>query len=192
MLNKETLINTYKNLISYDKTKFSEDTQLIKQKINFKALEAAPLLVYSRNKRNALYYVLCMFYSLKQGKVLTHSVITGQTLIDQHFASNENKDYKLLDDVFHNDISFISLNQYDYVNEYLEVQLINLIESRNQHNKITIVSIDVFELDKPYLNTAKKLSNYFAANNFKTIDLVNVTSKTFETSETPKAKRRIR
>lgn len=190
MLNKGILNETYKNLISYKKEKFSEDIKYLKNRMNFKSLESLPLLIYSKNKRNALYYILCNYFSLKNGRVLTYSIITGQSLLDQHFASNENKDYEVLDGVLYSDISFISINQYDYINEYLEAQIINIIESRNQSGRLTIITIDVLEPDKPYSGIAKKLKNYFVTNSFQVLDLVG-SHQPSRTTNSHKTKQRI-
>jgi hypothetical protein len=196
LLTKHILTNKYKNLVLDNKEKFLKDIAYIKSLLLFDNISFNPLLIYSNNKRNALYYVLSMFFSLKKDRVLDYAVITGQTLIDQHFASEKQRDHELYNAIYYSDISFISLSQYDYTGEFLESQLINLIEFRQQRKKITVVSYDVMDSLRSYAGLTKKLHSYFASNEFQIIDITSgsattekVKSEAVKTTTTKRNKR---
>jgi hypothetical protein len=171
MLNVLLLNKRYKNFIPENKTNFSEEVNFLKNKIDLKKLSNEPLLIYSQNKRNALYYVLSIFYSLKFDRILDYTVITGQTLINQHFMSEQNRDNALYNSVYYADITFLSLSQYDYTSEYLESQIIDLIEFRRQNKKLTIISYDVMASGQQYVTLTKKLHTYFLNSQFQIIDI---------------------
>jgi len=173
MLNTKLLANKYKSLIQKNKKDFITELSFIKENINFNKLLDKPILCYSQNRRNALYYLLAYYFSLKRNKVLTYVVITGQSFIDQHFM-NEKKDNELLAKVNYSDILFISLSEFDYTNQYLEALLINLVQSRTDKNLITIISYDVLNSGKSsYLSYTKNLNAYFVSNKFQIIDIVS-------------------
>jgi len=194
MLNKETLKNKYKDLVLENKEKFLEETKFIYSKLNLKALSEAPLLIYSQNKRNALYYILSINYSLKRERILDYAVITGQTLINQHFMKDENRDNQLYQNVLYSDITFLSLSQYDYTNEYLESQIIDLIEFRKMNKKLTIISYDIMNSGQNYIHLTKKLHAYFLSSQFQIVDLTgnkNSFDKPEVGSATPAKRKRI-
>lgn len=173
MINNKLLNNKYKSLIQKDENEFLAELKFIKENIDFSKLQDKPILCYSQNRRNALYYLLAYYYSLKKDKVLTYAVTTGQSFIDQHFM-NENKDNELLDNLNYSDITFISLSEFDYTNQYLEALLINLVQSRADRNQITVISYDVLSSGRnSYLNYTKSLNAYFASNKFQIIDIVS-------------------
>jgi hypothetical protein len=173
MINKDMLAKKYKDFVSEDKQKFIEQLNFIKSKINVEALQNRPLLIYSQNKRNALYYVLAIYYSLKNEKLLNYEVVTGQTLINQHFATSTDKDHELHERVYYTDLTFINLSQYDYSSEYLESQIIDLVEFRNRQKKLTIISYDVMNSGQNYINLTKKLHAYFVSNEYQIADLTS-------------------
>lgn len=186
-MNKILLNEKYKNLILPDKGKFIEEVNFIKSKINFNNLQSIPLLVYGENKRHALYYTLCMFFSLKHDRVLDYSIITGQSIITQHFLSETNRDNDLIESINYADITFISLSQFDYTNEYLESLIIDLIEFRKNYNKITIISYDVLNNTKSnYFSLTQKLHSYFSTNNFQILDLLE--ANTVQLKQVPSKK----
>jgi hypothetical protein len=171
-MNKNILINKYKDLVSFNKNDFINDVNFFKNKLNLNSFTTAPVLIYNRNKRNALYYTLCIYYSLKDNRVLDYSVITGQTLINQHFMTEESRDPNVYNAAFYSDITFISLSQFDYTSEYLRKSDIDLVEFRNINKKITVISYDILDLNKVNLYcTDKKLQSYFSANRYTIIDL---------------------
>lgn len=188
-MNKVLLNDKYKNLIPPDIEKFIEDVNDIKNKINFNNLLDLPILIYSKNKRNALYYTLCMLFSLRKEAVLSYAVITGQTLINQHFLSEENRDIKLSDSIYYSDITFISLSQYDYSSEYLEALIIDLVEFRRNNSKITIISYDILDATKTnYISFTQKLHSYFITNDFQVLDLSNTISPGYVKKQIKKSK----
>jgi hypothetical protein len=180
MLNKDLLKSKYKDFILENKEKFVEEVNFLKSKINLEKLTNEPLLIYSQNKRNALYYVLSLYYSLKEDRMLTYAVITGQTLINQHFASEQQRDAELYNSVYYADISFISLSQYDYTSEYLESQIIDLISFRKQNKKLTIISYDIMSSNQNYINLTKKLHAFFLANDYQILDLAKTGKTVFD------------
>lgn len=189
MLNKDSLKAKYKDFVLEDKEKFIEETKFIHSKLNLKALHESPLLIYSQNRRNALYYILSLHYSLKKERILDYAVITGQTLINQHFMKDENRDTQLYNNVFYADLTFISLSQYDYTNEYLESQIIDLIEFRNMNKKLTVISYDIMNSGQNYIHLTKKLHTYFLSSQFQIVDLTgnkNAFDKPKGPSSTPK------
>jgi len=174
-LNKDILINKYKDLIPVYEDDFVSDVNLFKSKLNSDSLNNRPVLIYNRNKRNALYYTLCLYYSLKNEHVLDYTVIAGQTLINQHFMTEENRDEKIYNAAFYSDITFISLSQFDYSSEFLESLIIELIEFRNTNKKLTIISYDILDSDKSnYISLTRKLHAYFLANKYNIIELENI------------------
>jgi len=171
MLNKVLLKDKYKDFVLEDKQKFLEETQSIHSKLNLNEISNLPMLIYSQNKRNALYYILSLHYSLKLDRILDYAVITGQTLINQHFTSEDNRDNVLYNNVYYADLTFISLSQYDYSSEYLESQIIDLIEFRTNNKKLTIISYDIMNSGKNYINLTKKLHSYFLSSRFQIVDM---------------------
>lgn len=182
MLNKNLLTNKYINFIGTDKDKFLSECNDIKQSINLNALSDKPMLIYSKNKRNAIYFILSLHYALKYDRLLDYTVITGQSLIDQHFLSEHARDNELYNGIHYDDLAFISLSQFDYTSEYLESLIINLVESRTIDKKITIISYDVMEANSGYLNFTKKLNAYFNSNEFQVINLVSKTTNSVKQS----------
>lgn len=178
MINKDLLNSKYKDFVSEDKQKFLNELNFIKSKIKIEALRNRPLLIYSQNKRNALYYILSIYYTLKSDKLLNYEVVTGQTLINQHFATANDKDYNLHERIYYTDLTFINLSQYDYTSEYLETQIIDLVEFRKRNKKMTIISYDVMNSGQNYINLTKKLHAYFAANEYQIVDITSGTKST--------------
>jgi hypothetical protein len=172
-MQKDLLIQKYKDFILEDKDKFKNELEFIYNKIQFKNLNNSPLLIYSQNKRNALYYILSMHYALKKDRLLNYAVVTGQTLNNQHFATAQTKDAELHERVYYSDITFVSLSQYDYTNEYLESQIIDLIEFRKANGKMTIISYDVMTSTQNYITLTKKLHAYFLNNEFQIVDITS-------------------
>lgn len=171
MLNKVLLKDKYKDFVLEDKQKFLEEIQSIHDKLNLHEISNAPMLIYSQNKRNALYYILSLHYSLRLDRILDYAVITGQTLINQHFTSEDNRDNVLYNSVYYADLTFISLSQYDYSSEYLESQIIDLIEFRTNNKKLTVISYDIMNSGKNYINLTKKLHSYFLSSRFQIVDM---------------------
>ena len=170
-MNIDSLKDKYKDLTLENKEKFKTELSHIYDKLQFNKLNKSPMLIYSKNKRNALYYALCLNYAIKAERLLSYAVVTGQTLNNQHFATPETKDKELHERIFYSDITFISLSQYDYTNEYLESQIIDLIEFRRANKNLTIVSYDVMTSTQNYINMTKKLHAYFLNSEFQIIDL---------------------
>ena len=177
MLNKLMLKERYKDLVLEDREKFLAELNFIKEKINLHNLSRQPLLIYSQNKRNALYYILSVFYSLKADRILDYTVVTGQTLINQHFATEKERDADIYTGIYYDDITYISLSQYDYTSEYLESLIIDLIEFRRQNKKLTIISYDVMSSGSQYVSMTKKLHSYFLSSQFQIVD-ISKTGKT--------------
>lgn len=178
MLNKYLLAEKYNVLIgAQDKESFIKDVNFMREVLNLKKLKKLPTLIYSKNKRNALYYTLCIHLSLIEDKILDYTVITGQSLINQHFLTDKNKDIQLHNNLHYTDITFISLSQYDYTSEYLESLIIDLVEFRNTQNKITIISYDVLDSPNNYTGLTHKLHNYFGVNNYNILDITKSTGE---------------
>lgn len=171
MLNIHLLNDKYKNLIPQnDIDNFIIETHKLKQRLNFNLInELKPLLIYNRNQRNQLYYLLSVNYSLQLDKILNYTVITGQTFTRQHFANDE-KDKELYDNTYYDDLVFISLSQSDYTSEYMENLIIDLVEFRARNNKITVITYDLLSSTN-YQTQTRKLSEYFAANKYTIMDL---------------------
>lgn len=200
MLSKELIKEKFKDFIPEDKEKFKRELAEMKDKINLAKLNTKPLLVYSQNKRNALYYILSVFYSLKNEKLLNYVISTGQTLINQHFATSAERDQAFYHEIYYSDILFLSLSQYDYTSEYLESLIIDLVEFRKEAKRLTIISYDVMSSGQQYVNLTKKLHAYFVSNEFQIIDLAMSKSTPFDkgssvtitkTEEKNKTKKRI-
>lgn len=159
-----------------DIDKFAETLNSLKKKLNFELInENKPLLIYSRNMRNELYYLLSLNYSVQKGRVLNYVVVTGQTFVREHFADKE-KDLTLYDSIYNDDIVYVSLNEDDYTSEYLESLLSDLIEYRYRNNKITVITYDVLQGNR-YLTQTNKLNTFFRSSGYTIIDLVQITSK---------------
>lgn len=174
-MNLDLVKDKYKAFVSKDKDKFIEELSLIKKHDKSFTNNDMPVLIYSKNHRNALYYFLCVKYSLEADRILDYAVTTGQTYIDQHFM-NDDKDKSLYDSLRYSDISFISLSQFDYTNQYLENLLIELVEFRKAQGRITIISFDIID-SFTYEKTTAKLYNYFVSNNYP---IINMTDRTFK------------
>lgn len=184
MLNKNILNNKYKQLISLNTKKFIEDVNMVKSRLALDELDKRPLLIYSKNLRNPVYYVLCMYNSLKEDRILDYQVITGQTFINQHFMSEDQRDNQLFNSVYYSDIAFISLSEFDYTSDYLENLLIDLVEFRQNRGSMTVISYDIIGSSNNYSALTKKLHSYFSASGYQIRDLVKLeTSKAFSTSE---------
>lgn len=172
MLNKVLLNNKYSNFISDNKSKFIEEVDELKSMIDFSSIKNKSLLVYNKNKRNQLIYLFSIYNSLLKDRILDYTVITGQSLINQHFLSESMRDNNLYDGLHYDDLAFIILSQFDYTSEYLESLIIDLIEFRSNMGKITIVLYDVLDSAKQsYTDLTRKIQAYFVANNFKIVDI---------------------
>jgi hypothetical protein len=189
MLNKNILLTKY-NIFAeqQDKAKFISDVNFIRSHINLANMKNIPILVYNNGKRNALYYTLGIHFSLVKQQVLNFAVATGQTISDQHFLTEENRDNNLVNSLYYSDIAFISLSQLDYNNVYSESLIIDLIEFRKTRNTITIISYDISDSNKVSFTTlASKLHSYFSANQFQVIELTasSTTSQTEKATDKP-------
>lgn len=186
MLNKYLLADKYNIFVNKDnKEKFISEVSDIRHNLSLSSLKETPLLIYSKNKRNALYYTLGLHYSLKKQRILDFAVITGQSLINQHFLTEANRDNKLYTAINYADITFISLSQYDYSSEYLESLIIDLVEFRKNNNTLTVISYDILNLSKnAYVSLTNKLHSYFLTNDYQIVELVgNKQSSPFDTTQ---------
>lgn len=199
MINKNLFNERYEAFIPKGDTQtFIKDLDKIKTSLNFELINTLkPLLIYSINKRNEIYYLLGFNYSLQKRKVLNYTVITGATFTRQHFADAD-KDMELHDNIYYGDLLFISLSQNDYMSEYMENLLIDLIEFRNNRNKLTVITYDVVNSAKNHIVQTKKLNDHFASSKYSIIDTITnksaITSKHSETTQKtvkPKQNRRI-
>jgi hypothetical protein len=186
MLNTQILNNKYNSLISVDKKAFAANLKLIRSNISLKELDKDPILCYINPKynKNALYYTLAVFHSLREYKVLSYAIITGQTLINQHFLSEDKRD-DIYEEIFYNDIAFISLSEFDYTSDYLEALLIDLIEFRQRKGKLTVISYDVLAPSKgSYKVFTKNLRAYMQANSYKILDMTSTLASSFSAPTT--------
>jgi len=173
-MNKIKLSRKYKNLVGSNVTKFIADGNYVKARLKLQELKEEPLLIYSDNRRNAIYYIACVHHCLRLNRLLDYVVVTGQTLINQHFMSEDTRDNELWGKLYYTDIAFISLSQFDYTSEYLESLIIDLIEFRKNNHKVTIISYDTMSVKgASYNHQTKRLQLYFNGNQYPIIDLHN-------------------
>ena len=171
-MNKNILNEKYKSLISYDKVMFVKDLNFIRANIKFESLGKEPLLIFSRNKRDALSYALCVYNALKQERLLDYKVITARSIADQSFMSEERRDAELQSAIYYADILFITMNNYDYTTEFIDVLTMDLIEFRKNAHRITVVLYDTTESIKAIGAPIQRVLTYFKVNNFRIIDLL--------------------
>lgn len=191
MINAIRLSDALKKLVYDDKELFKKEVSAVSSELITEDLKPGPLFIYTRNRRNAIYYVLLSYLSVKADRILEFSAISGQNLITQYFLSEEAKDKELYSALYYSDIAFIYLSQYDYTNEFLENLVMSLIDFRNNQNKTTVVIFDI--QSEPAVNTAtmaKKLYTYFKSNDYKIADITKQ-AKVDKSSTVPVRKARI-
>jgi len=171
-MNIDLLKAKYKKLVPLDIPKFHMELSYVRDKLGSVSINKMPMLIYSKNKRNALYYYLCIKHSIAEDRLLDYAITTGQTYIDQHFM-NDDKDKTLYESLRYSDIAFISLSSFDYTNQYLESLLIELIEFRKNYDKVTIITFDIIDAFS-YERMTAKLHNYFSSSSYPIINLVDV------------------
>ena len=175
MLTLDRIKLKYSNLIE-DNPSFLGIVDEVKSKIDFSKLSAtSPLLVYSRNNKNAIYFVLCTYLSFMSDKLLDYVITTGQIYVDHHFMTSD-KNFFLYYNIQHSDITIIALSQFDYTSEYLESLLIDLVENRKLRNKLTIIYYDT--IDNNYSKQTKKLHDFFNNNNYTVLNMTSTNQTT--------------
>lgn len=173
MISKEMLYSRYKPLVTHEG--FFKDIDSLSidlENINFDN----PLLIYSNSKRNALMYLLLVYLSVKSNRLMDYAVITGQSLINQHFEDTGNKDTNLFEKLYYTDVAFISLSEYDYTSEYLESLIIELINFRKNANKVTIVIYDILgnQVNK---KKVENLEKFYKTSEFGVVDITKFTKR---------------
>lgn len=173
MISKEMLYSRYKPLVTHEG--FFKDIEGLSVDlgvINFNN----PVLIYSNSKRNVLIYLLLVYLSVKNNRLMDYAVITGQSLINQHFADIGDKDKDLFEKLYYTDVAFISLSEYDYTSEYLESLIIELINFRKNANRVTIVIYDILgnQVNK---KKVENLGKFFKTSEFGIIDITKVTKR---------------
>lgn len=173
MISKEMLYSRYKPLVTHEGFfKDIEGLSVDLGDINFNN----PVLIYSNSKRNVLIYLLLVYLSVKNNRLMDYAVITGQSLINQHFADIGDKDKDLFEKLYYTDVAFISLSEYDYTSEYLESLIIELINFRKNANRVTIVIYDILgnQVNK---KKVENLGKFFKTSEFGIIDITKVTKR---------------
>lgn len=173
MISKEMLYSRYKPLVTHEG--FFKDIEGLSVDlgvINFNN----PVLIYSNSKRNVLIYLLLVYLSVKNNRLMDYAVITGQSLINQHFADIGDKDKDLFEKLYYTDVAFISLSEYDYTSEYLESLIVELINFRKNANRVTIVIYDILgnQVNK---KKVENLEKFFKTSEFGIIDITKVTKR---------------
>lgn len=173
MISKEMLYSRYKPLVTHEG--FFKDIEGLPVDlgvINFNN----PVLIYNNSKRNVLIYLLLVYLSVKNNRLMDYAVITGQSLINQHFADIGDKDKDLFEKLYYTDVAFISLSEYDYTSEYLESLIIELINFRKNANRVTIVIYDILgnQVNK---KKVENLGKFFKTSEFGIIDITKVTKR---------------
>lgn len=172
MINIKMLSDKLKKLVPDNVEQFKAELKQIESDIKYESIGNMPILIYSKNRRNAICYTLSYYLSIKKDKLVDYVIVSGQNLINQHFMSEENKDLELYNAMYYNDVCFVYLSQYDYVNEYLENLIMSLVDFRTQQNKITIIIYDIQQEPKVNMATmAKKISGYFTSNGYAILDI---------------------
>lgn len=170
MINKETLTKKLDYLVPNNKEQFKVDLSIIKKLlIDNKPNYKKPLLVHSTINKNAIFYMVTVYFSLQADKILNFLITTGQNIITQHFLDNENKDMDFNSRLYYDDILFISISQVDYTSNYLESIIIDLIETRQFNNKATVIVYDSLDMAS-YLSN---LFSYLASTETTTIKTTN-------------------
>lgn len=183
MLNKVILKDKFEKLIVGSTEAFANKVSKVEEFIKRSKLSGKDsLLIYGSDSRNAIYYTLGVYYSLRNNRVLDYVVSTGQHFINQHFLESTDKDKVLYNQMYYSDLLFISLSQFDYTSDYLESLLIDLVETRSNNQKYTIIYFDVLD-SKDYLRTTIKLNNYFDSNHL-TLDMTKGSTSTKKTPKT--------
>jgi hypothetical protein len=173
-MNKNMLNKKYKDIISYDKEQFVRDVNKAKAGLNLNDLGEAPLLVYTDNKRQAIFYTLCMYHALRTQRILDYSIQSGRFIVDQAFKTVENRDMKMYDEAYYNDILFITLTQYDLTNDYINSILLDLVEFRTNQHKVTVVLYDIMDMQAaPYRKATAPFLAYFNSREYNIRDLRN-------------------
>jgi len=172
MLNANRLSEALRKLVYDNKEQFKTELASVTEDLDLDVVKQGPLMIYTRNRRNAIYYAITAYLSIKADKILEFASISGQNLISQYFLTEETRDKELWDSIYYDDITFIYLSQYDYTNDFLENLIMSLIDFRTQMKKATVVLFDI--QSEPATNTAtmaKKLYTYFKSNGYNTIDI---------------------
>lgn len=180
-MNKLILADKYSKLVGFDKERFKSDVKEVTNKLN-KVNVPDISMIYSKGKRDAIFYSICIRLALRSNRLLDYTVVTGQTFMNQHFLNGE-RDMELYDSVMYGDITFISLSQADYTGEFLESLLIDLVEFRKGLQKPTFIIYDT--IDDDYMIRTKKLKEHFDNSYYGSINLNSISVFDTQTSKKP-------
>lgn len=184
-LNKQTLAHKLETLVPTNKERFKADSEAIRQVlIKEKPEYRKPLLIHSTAPKPAVFYMITIYFSLQQNKILDYLITTGQNIITQHFLDNENRDMSYYSRLYHDDILFITISRADYTSDYLESLIVDLVETRSYSGKSTVVIYDSQDM----ANFLQKLFSYFKSIESNTLQLTSSTTKVVDDNTKGKAK----
>lgn len=176
MLNKYLLADKYKILIGQqDKEEFTREVEVIRSSIDFSKLKTGPLLIFGNDIKNALYYTLGIFYSVKDDKILDFIETKGQTITTQHFMEME-KDFGFANDLYYTDLAFIELSSVDNLSEYLEKLVIEITDFRRIRGKTTVIFVNTYNMNVSIPNLIPNIRAYFHSNRLQVLDITAQTS----------------
>jgi hypothetical protein len=159
MISKELLKNKYNKLIRSNKEEFIKEADSIIKTLSSANIDVyKPLLVHGSNNRDEFMYAAGVYYSLKKKRIQDYLIVTALHYIEQHFLEANQKDMELYNRMYSTDILVVTVNDTDTRGgTYADALLVNLIETRELDNKITIVYAENVGLEYPvvtkYLTT---------------------------------------
>jgi len=152
----------YNNLINCNKELFVQQASISSSRLApyLEILDDYEiLLIYENGNRNALIYMLSIYYSLNKNEVLDYQVVLSQTLIDEYFADKD-RDVELSELSKYTDLLYIIISEADYKHDYLDTIVKNLIEQRSINKKKTIIiyeTVNDFSQGRDNILTIKNL-----------------------------------
>lgn len=154
-INIETLKNKLQYLLPQNVEQFKTDLEKVRSSlIALSPKYSKPLLVYSTVTKNAVYYMTTIYYSLQVDRLLNFTITTAGNISTQHFLDNESKDKDFHSNLYYDDLLFITVSELEYTTQYLESLIVDLVETRANTGRTTIVVYDTPD-------TARRLTRIF-------------------------------
>lgn len=171
-LSKVVLNEKYKHFIR-DTESFREDVRALNDIIDFNTIDISkPLLIYIKARRDPLYYLIGVQYSLRSKRVLDYVAISGSTFNREHFATEKERDQTLYDKMFNGELLYIILSDNEIGNEYMITQLLDLIDYRERSKRKTVITFETTGSNN-YVGKTKVISDHFIANGYGTLNTSN-------------------
>lgn len=186
MINKETLKMKLSHLVPTNTELFKADLEKIRKNLISNSPEyGSPLLVYCTINKSAVYYMTVVYYSLQVDRILDFTVTTAGNISTQHFLDNESKDKDFHSNLYYDDLVFITVSELEYTSQYLEALIVDLVETRANAGKTTVVVYDSMDTTR----RLTRIFDYFEKNSYSKIS-TNAMSTVTNTQLKPKNKAR--